>query len=57
MDQKNRGGLQQGRGSDALFALLVHGLQEKSVIALAQDFREFPGDAHVLQSDFTEIAE
>ncbi len=43
MDQKNRGGLQQGRGSDALITFLVHGFQEKSVIALAQDFREFPG--------------
>jgi hypothetical protein len=38
MDQKNRVGLQQGRGSDALIAFLVHGFQEKSVIALAQDF-------------------
>ncbi len=57
MDQKNRARLQQGRGSDALIAFLAQGFQEKSVIALAQVFREFPEDAHILQSDFTEIAE
>jgi hypothetical protein len=56
MDQKNRARLQQGRGSDALIAFLAQGFQEKSVIALAQVFREFPEDAHILQSDFTEIA-
>jgi len=46
MDQKNRVGLQQGRGSDALVAFLIHGFQEKSAIALAQEFGEFRGNAH-----------
>jgi hypothetical protein len=49
--------MQQGRGSDALVAFLVHGFQEKSVMPLAQELREFPGSTHNLQSDFTEIAE
>jgi hypothetical protein len=57
MDLKNRVGWQQDRGSDSFVASIPQGFQKESIIALAQEFREFPRNDHILQSDFTEIAE
>jgi hypothetical protein len=50
-------GWQQDRGSDSFVASIPQGFQKESIIALAQEFREFPRNDHILQSDFTEIAE